>query len=317
MNDEVLNSIVGDEEAEAEASTVESDIDLEDKADAVRDEETETEVEAKTETEVKEEEKPKPAGTHVPAGLYAQQRKEMRALQAELQEAKDKLSQFDAVNEKLTDLQKRQAEMADPMPDPKEDPAGYIAWENRQTKAELKRIQEQQEAIENNLKTEKEQAAEKRKQEESKSQLLNYIATEQQAFEAKTPDYSEALAHIRQPLYENLIAQGYEQKEAIDKIYEYEFNTAVQLIAQGANPVQWFYDQAKQQGYTGKKPETDTPSTEKNESVQDFEQQIETVEKGKKSKSLGASGSKDIDDLADMDDEEFAVFKEAVKESFG
>lgn len=312
-NEELLDRIVGGDEEEAEATTVEQDIDTEEVSEEEESHEetkqgSEEADETETKAEVEEKEEKKPSQT-VPAGLFAEQRRQLRQSNQKIEELQSQLESLQGLGSQIEELRAQTQKNADPEPNPETHPAEYIAWKQRQSDNELNALKEQLKGFKESTEKQQETLQQQQQKANQQRELLRYIAQYEANVVKETPDYYDALKHLRQPYIDQYVAQGYSEQEALQAIGQQEFNQAVQLIAQGQDPSKYFYYLAQQSGY---KPASES------EAPNELDEKIDSIEKGKKSsKTLGQSGNIDIDEVLEMDDDSFAVFKEARKELFG
>lgn len=133
--------------------------------------------------------------------------------------------------------------------------------------------------------------------------LAQQVARDQADFSAKTPDYSDALAHLRANREQELVAYGADPAAASQAVGQELFQMALQARAQGRNPAEIAYQLAKVRGYA--------PQAAANPA-----QKLEAERRGvAAARSLGnggqASGKLTAEALATMSDSDFKKLSES------
>lgn len=212
----------------AEGETAEADPQLE------HDAEVEQEVEA--EAPAAPAEPAKPTQEQIASNLQAA----LRESRAEQKAMREELAQLRA---KLNEQTKPPAEAAKD-PDFLEDPKGYVDAKEKKLMEELNKEREE------NKKTKDQQ-----QQEQERQQLLSQTITHEQQFVATTPDYPQALEHIRSTRAAQLrvIHPDATPEQIAGQIAHEEMTFAKQIIAAGKNPAEFAYNYAKAMGYKGAK----------------------------------------------------------------
>lgn len=245
-------------------------------------EEVAPEVTAEIKPEVKAEAKPeeKPVKT-VPHEAFHEERERRKGLQRQLQEMQDKWTRADERIQMLLDNKKEEAP-----PDPNEDPLGYQNWKTGK--------------IEKELAAERSRVGEASKKLEGQVQdlrLRTEIDAMERSFQAKNPDYDDALQHLvktQMAVFEEIEPDEAERQAQVRQGLS---GVVQQALSHGKNPAEAVYKMAQKLGYK---------KTEANQT-----KQIEDIEKGvKASTSLGSAGGKTsspltAEALADMSDEDF------------
>jgi hypothetical protein len=133
-----------------------------------------------------------------------------------------------------------------PQPEFNEDPKGYI---DHQAKSVVERLEATSKQIEEAKRT-----AEMSAQQAEHVQFVNYLQQAEAQFVAQTPDYHEALTHIRQIRAKQLkvFDPNINDDQVRDTIIREEMGLATQLAKQGRNPAQTAYQIAQAYGYTPK-----------------------------------------------------------------
>jgi hypothetical protein len=183
-------------------------------------------------------------------------RSENKALKAQLQE----------LTAKIEALAKPPAPAAEQPEEPDflADPKGYVDA----AKAKLKELTDKIEA-------DKQQQTEAQKQQQEAQETWTKVLTAEQEFAATTPDYHDALNHVRAIRAEQIKIEIRETEdreptaEEIGKILNIqEARGAAALIAKGKNPSKFYYEYAKTFGYKPKAADppaavTNTPKPDK------------------------------------------------------
>jgi len=141
------------------------------------------------------------------------------------------------------------------------DPKGYVDG----VKGAIKKLEDDIKAKES---TQAEQAEQQRQAQEAWSKVLESEA----AFAAATPDYHQALAHVRGVRTQQLQLSHPDAtpQQIAQQIQAEEFQGAAALLKQGRNPSEFYYNYAKTFGYKpaappppalGAKPDKDAVRT--------------------------------------------------------
>lgn len=146
----------------------------------------------------------------------------------------------------LKDLKAQRAAAQKPKP-PEfiEDPKGYIDAKEQEIRDAVKELRE--------ANTQRTQIEEQQRQTQA---LFNTIATHEQAFVAATPDYNDALAHVRNIRSQQLkmMFPDATDQQIQHQIGQEEIGGARQILARGGNPAEFAYNYAKTLGYVKKAP---------------------------------------------------------------
>jgi hypothetical protein len=170
-------------------------------------------------------------------------RGEIKALRQQITalEAQPKLSAADQTT--LAKLRETEQATQEQEPDFLADPKGYV---DSKVKAALAKLDEA------NKKTN--ETAEQVKQREQREQVWQATQTAEQQFFATTPDYPQALEHIRSVRTQQLqmMAPEATAEQIRAHIAHEEMNTAAALVGKGKNPAEFAYQYAKTIGYAAK-----------------------------------------------------------------
>jgi hypothetical protein len=170
-------------------------------------------------------------------------------LASHLEERRAFKSELDALRAEVAALRNPPKQPA-PTPEFQEDPRGYI---DHKVLSALEQTKQQVEEVKS-LATQSNQTAEEMRF----SQHL--IAAEQQ-FVAQTPDYMDALAHIRQIRMKQLqvFDPNITEAQMREQIIREELGLAKQVAMQGRNPAQVAYEIAKAYGHVPKAQQQQAP----------------------------------------------------------
>lgn len=269
----------------------------------VEQESTDIGEEIKPEIEAKAEKESKPEAKHEqPQGKGETPYVPIFELYKERDKAKEAQSKLGQQNEAIMELKRQIEDLRNPpkpAPDPEEDPAGYLAHQQEQ----LKKGQDE-------LKNEIQQDKQQREAAKKRQEVETYIQQAESQFKAQKEDYPEALAHLRTLQYNQLLQQGVDQQQAMQTIFNSEFQQAVNLLAMGFNPAEMMYQRAVQYGY--KKPETQKEqqphaTAEQKEELQNLDNALQAA------KGAGNKGGKvDLKTLIEAPDEQFHSMMEEI-----
>jgi hypothetical protein len=161
-------------------------------------------------------------------------------------EEKNKLAARLEVMERELNALKNPPKQPAPQPEFNDDPKGYI---DHQAKSVVERLEATSKQIEEAKRT-----AEMSAQQAEHVQFVNYLQQAEAQFVAQTPDYHEALTHIRQIRAKQLkvFDPNINDDQVRDTIIREEMGLATQLAKQGRNPAQTAYQIAQAYGYTPK-----------------------------------------------------------------
>jgi hypothetical protein len=178
-------------------------------------------------------------------------RSENKALKQQLQELTAKI---EALSKPPAKVEEQPEE-----PDFLADPKGYVDA----AKAKLKELTDKIEA-------DKQQQTEAQKQQQQVQETWNKVLTAESEFAAATPDYHDALNHVRSIRAEQIKIEIRESEdreptqEEVAKILNLqEFQGAAALIAKGKNPSKFYYEYAKTFGYKPKAAAAAAPAAAK------------------------------------------------------
>lgn len=188
-----------------------------------------------------------PAAKPTPEQLYQQSMAANREVRSENKALKAQVQELTA---KIEALSKPPAAAVEPPPEPDflADPKAYVD----DAKAKLKQLTDQIEA-------DKKQQTEAQRQQEESRETWNKIVAADAEFAAATPDYYDALNHVRAIRAEQIKIEVREtlDRDATDQevaqiLAAQEAQGAAQLIAKGKNPSKFYYEYAKTFGYKPK-----------------------------------------------------------------
>jgi hypothetical protein len=186
----------------------------------------------------------------VPLAALHESREKIRSLTAQIDELKKQPQLSEEERELLKELKtQRAAAKAPKVPEFVEDPKGYI---DAQTKAASEAAQAALAKL-SDAETKRTEAENAQKQYET---LISAVTQHENAFVQATPDYREALQHVRN-IRTSQIRLLYPQAtdaQISHQISREELNAAHQIIQGGGNPADFAYNYAKTLGYVPKKP---------------------------------------------------------------
>jgi hypothetical protein len=234
----------------------------------------------------------------VPHAALHEVRLQNKALHAKIAEL-EAIPRLTTEQQKLLDRLTAQEQANAPKdPDFLEDPKGYVDSKLTKAEAALKKLDD----------SDKERQQRDNAQQEL-STLLSTVSTREQEFVKTTPDYYDAVTHIRQVRGAQLqmIYPQATAEQISRQITSEEVSAARQLLQNGGNPVEFAYNYAKTLGYAPKAPAgaaangapaKETPKVDKD---------------AVRSMGGGGAASTDNDDAGD----EMPEFSSALAERFG
>jgi len=236
---------------------------------------------------------------YVPLATLLQERKDN---QARFDELNRKFGRFETLQERLDQFQRdKEAQAAEankaPPPDYLDDPKAYIDAALNAVKQEVEKTGENVVQINQQQEAQRQMVA-------VTTALSNYDTR----FAEQSPDYYQALEHVREINVQNALDMGASEEEAAKQAAQAMFVTQVQAMRAGKDPAAFMYNIAKRFGYAGKAPEPD-PADKGGKKAEDA---LDTLLKGQDAGSLGNGGSVDLAELVDADEDEFTATMESV-----
>ncbi len=180
----------------------------------------------------------------VPHGALHEAREKIRSLTTQIEELRKQPQLSEEDRDLLKDLKAQRAEAQKPKaPEFIEDPKGYIDAKEKAVTEALKQLREA-----DTKRTEAEQ------QQQQMQGLLQSIATHEQAFMAQTPDYMDAINHVRSIRSQQLkmMYPDATDGQIQQQIGREEMGGAHQIMSRGGNPAEFAYNYAKTLGYARK-----------------------------------------------------------------
>lgn len=213
----------------------------------------------------------------------------LRALEASLKEANDKIARFEAVLARLQAPKEEKEAEVEPEIDPEKDPVGFISAEMarlRKDIAELKGHADQQKTTTD--------------QNTVVAELMSHAQRSFAETAKKIPDFNKAIEHLNTVRMQELRDMGYDDTEANNIIARDVIGIAYQCKNRGISVGEVCLKLAKQRGY-------------KSEGVDELAQKRSEQERRAKSLSAGntkaqLSGQVSIEDVLNADDENFDKF---------
>lgn len=182
------------------------------------------------------------AAKPTPEQLYQNAQAAIRETRGENRALKQQLQELTAKIEALSKPAAPAAE-AEAEPDFLADPKAYVDAQ----KAKLQALTEK-------LDADKQQQTEAQKQQQQAQETWTKVLESEAQFVAATPDYHEALAHVRTVRTQQLhmMHPDATAQQIAQHIQGEEFQGAAALVAQGKNPSEFYYNYAKTFGYKPK-----------------------------------------------------------------
>jgi hypothetical protein len=249
--------------------------------------EPEVKAEAPKVEEAKPEPKPEPQEKqHVPLAAHLEERRKWK------EDAENTKAQLKALQDQLEAL-RNPPKAPDPEPDFVQDPKGYV--DHRVTEA-LAKLEETGKQVETVGKT-----AEQAQAEVQFNRFMTDLTVTEQSFVAATPDYYDALNHIRnaRAMELKILVPDITDDQVANQIRQEEIGLASQLMKQGRNPHEYAYKLAAARGYQRKAAPPVLPDVPKTPQLSP-------------DKTLGTSGGGDAPE-ADQPDEFTRAFTEVFK----
>jgi hypothetical protein len=222
----------------------------------------------------------------IPLAAHLEERAKLRSELRELQERLQKLEQ--------------PAKAPEPKPDFMDDPKAYIDSTVGETREELTKLKEQ---------------AEQLTQEQQLARFTQDLAAREQVFVKDTPDYFDALAHVRMARAEQIMEVYPEAtpEQITETIRREELQFAAATLRQGKNPSESVYRMAqKTYGY---RPKAQAPA---NAPQIPNKPAVAKAPVGDPSLTLGSSGGAPADDEAGITpDDLYGELNEAIASRFG
>lgn len=250
--------------------------------------------EAKPAVEEKPEEKPaeaKPAEERklVDKGALDEERARRKALQEEVNQFKIERARWE---ERFNAIRPQQPQPPPP-PSPDEDIFGAVKHQDNT----IRQITEKIGAYEKQI------AAEKQMR-----QLAEWASSQEGTFKKETPDYDDALSHLRRTRIGELKSVwGMSDAQVNQQMINEERQLLMAAARMGKNPAELAYQSAKERGYQKKEAKA---------SAEDMSKKLDVIEEGQKaSRSLSSVGGKaaggelSIEQVLKMPDDEFEAWK--------
>ncbi len=233
---------------------------------------------------------PAPAPETVPLPVLIEQRDINKQLKAELQASRERAERMDQTFQKLLTQLNEKQQQESPAPAFEQDPLGHFQHENQKLSKQISEI------------SSKLEEANKGGAEQQQVRVLAAAIQESEAdIRATTPDYDQAVKHLKDVRRQDLKDLGYQPHEIRAILDQEALGLADRAIKAGKTPAEAAYAMAKRYGY---KP-------------QQQDETIATIAKGmdmSKTVSGGRGGGISLGDLARLpDDQAEAIFKDEKK----
>jgi len=261
-------------------------------------------VEAEAEKPEEGEKPEKPPKDFVPHKAFHAEREQRKALQARLAQVEQENAQrAQLMEQRLQQIQQAAWQAQQPKPPSfDEDPIGAMRNGVESTQAELAQLKawhQQQAQIQ-------EQTAYRQNY---LAQIENAVSQAESEFVQETPDYLDAVGHLKAQRASQLKALGMPLDQIVNYIRNEAFQIAETALRSGRNPAEIAFEMAKASGWVKKAQAQDT--------------KMQTLQKGvKAASSLGSGGAPQgnltIEALASMSESEFdAALKSGAWEKLG
>ncbi len=222
-----------------------------------------------------------PNPQHVPLTALHEERRARQQAERESQQLQQQVQQF---QQQLEQIQKAQQA---PPPDPQQDPIGAMMHQARINQEQLAQIEQ--------WRTQQEQYTQ---QIVARQQFNQAITNSEQAFAAKNPDYWQAAKFAQQQYDKMLMALIPDPAQRQQRVMQEALSVAYSVMQQGRDPAEFFYQFAKDMGYTGQQ-QSSVPSqqgvTPPAQSVtpvmQTVPEVVKTIERGLKQQAAPGGGS--------------------------
>jgi hypothetical protein len=208
--------------------------------------------------------------------------------------AEQRAEQVEALQRQIAEMQ-RTLQPAPAMPDPNENPVGYLAHQQQQVQQQVQHLVQQSQ-----------QQAQQAQVAAAEAALATRIRSAEAGFAAAQPDYQQALDHVHNLRVRELQLLGSDPETAAMQSQREMREAAFFHAANGRNPAEVFYGLAKVRGHSSK-PAAAAPTAA---------EQLAAAQKGvAAAASLGGGsgavvGQMDIRRLATMSDKEFSSVSE-------
>jgi hypothetical protein len=174
------------------------------------------------------------AQQHVPLAALHEERKARQRAEQERQQLAQQVQQF---QQQLEELKKGPQA---PPPDPNQNPFEWLMHQGKINQEQLTQI--------NEWRAQQEQQAQHAT---ARQQFHQAISSSEQTFAAKQPDYYQAANFAMQQYDRTLKTLIPDPAERRQRVVQEALNVAWTVMQQGKDPAQFFYQYAKDMGYTG------------------------------------------------------------------
>jgi DNA repair exonuclease SbcCD ATPase subunit len=230
----------------------------------------------------------------------------IQGLESQLNQMSDENSKFKALEEQIRSLRESKQQPAAPPPDYLDDPKAYVDHQAKSVVDELRSVKDQVSEVVQAGETTKEQL----QQQTQIQQLQSMAGAAEENFAKTTPDYWEALEHMRTVRVQQLKLMFPDATDAQvqQHIRGEEFQAAATCLQRNVNPAEYAYSYAKSVGY---QPAAKEDAEKATAEAEDLAARKDLAE------SLGSGGSANDADLENLVDLNNAEFDAAMKEMFG
>jgi hypothetical protein len=229
---------------------------------------------------VAEEPEHKPEPKHVPLAELLEERGRRKEAQARLEEMERRFGEWQARAQQA--MQQQTQPQAEQPPAYEDDPLGAIRFQQEQLARHLQATQQHLA-----------QSEAQRQQQAQFAALREAVGQAEKEFAGKTPDYYEAVSHLRDTRVQQLAAQGLPPQAIEQAIVRDTLAVAQEARNLGLNPAEYAYRIALGSGWQAKPKAAPTPPAEAPKSL------------GGASGRAEASGTPSLEDISRMNDKEF------------
>ena len=185
-------------------------------------------------------EAPKAEAKHVPLAELLEERGRRKEAQSRMEEMERRFQEFQA---RAADYIRQQAQSQPPQPEVKyeEDPIEYLRQQQAAVAQNLEMMRAQQEAL-----------VQRQQAERQWTTMRESVGQAEQAFAQKQPDYWDAVKHLRDTRYQQLVAQGATEQQAAMVIQQDAIAVSNEAGRLGLSPAEYAYRIAIGSGYAPK-----------------------------------------------------------------
>lgn len=227
-----------------------------------------------------EEPEHKPEAKHVPLAELLEERGRRKEAQARLEEVERRFAEWQARAQAA--MQQQAQPQGEEPPKYEDDPLGAIKYQQEQLARHLQATQQHLA-----------QTEAQRQQQAQIAAMRDAVGQAEKAFAERTPDYYDAVNHLRSTRAQQLAAQGAPPQAIEQAIVRDAFMLAQEARNLGLSPAEYAYRIALGSGWQAKPKAAPAPPTDAPKSL------------GGASGRAEASGTPSLEDISRMSDKEF------------